>query len=345
MGQAAWRYWAGAIGGLVVARAGLRRLFAYDLKNKVVLITGGSRGLGLALAREFGACGAKVAICARSEEELSRAQANLERQGYPALTLRCDVSDREQVKRLVADVTEQLGPVDVLVNNAGVIQMGPFEEMTFDDFHEAMGVHFWAPLYATWAVLPSMRERRTGRIVNISSIGGKVSVPHLSPYCVSKFALTGLSEGLRAELAREGIRVTTVCPGLMRTGSPPNAFFKGQHRSEYAWFILAASLPTFSLSVRRAARQIVQACRLGKAEVVLSTQAKVMTRLYGLFAGPMTDLFGLVNQLLPAPGGVGTQRVPGRESEGRLTRSWLTGLTRRAAREYNELPAVPAPAT
>src|SRR5204863_2590958 len=128
-------------------------------------------------------------------------------------------------------------------------------------------------VHTTLDVMPDMRARREGRIVNISSIGGKVSVPHLLPYSASKFALVGLSEGLRAELAKDGIVVTTVCPGLMRTGSPRNAQFKGQHRAEYAWFTLSDSMPFFSQSAERAARQILSACRHGEAEVVLSLPA------------------------------------------------------------------------
>src|SRR5918912_3423887 len=129
--------------------------------------------------------------------------------------------------------------------------------MTLEDFEQAMAVHFWGPLYATLAVLPQMRARRDGRIVNISSIGGKVSVPHLVPYSASKFALAGLSDGLRAELSKENVIVTTVCPGLMRTGSPRNATFKGKHRDEYAWFSISDALPLTSMSAERAARQII----------------------------------------------------------------------------------------
>src|SRR5205085_11782954 len=135
---------------------------------------------------------------------------------------------------------------------------------------EVMKVHFWAPLHTTLAALPEMRQRRDGRIVNISSIGGKVSVPHLLPYSASKFALTGWSEGLRSELLKDGIYVTTVCPGLMRTGSPRNALFKGKNEAEYAWFSISDALPIVSMSAKRAAQQIVDAAARGAAEVVLS---------------------------------------------------------------------------
>src|SRR6185437_14182851 len=177
-------------------------------------------------------------------------------------------------------VHSRFGAVDVLVNNAGVIQVGPIEVMTHEDFELAMQAHFWGPLNTIMAALPGMRQRRSGRIVNISSIGGKVSVPHLVPYSASKFALVGLSEGLQAELAKDGIKVTTVCPGLMRTGSPRNADFKGKHRAEYAWFSISDALPGASMSAERAARQIIAACRRGDAEIILSLPANVAAKVH-----------------------------------------------------------------
>src|SRR5450759_4776995 len=114
-------------------------------------------------------------------------------------------------------------------------------------FELAMDVMYWGVLYPTLAVLPQMREHKRGRIVNITSIGGKVSIPHLLPYNSAKFAAVGLSEGLRAELAMDGVTVTTIVPGLMRTGSHINAYFKGKQEREYTWFALGASLPVISM--------------------------------------------------------------------------------------------------
>ena len=206
------------IAAAVLAGAGylaltrLRRRTPIDLRRKVVLITGGSRGLGLETAREFGSHGAIVAICARDESELNRAQADLQARGVEAQSFVCDIADREQVSAMANRVAERLGPIDILVNNAGIIKAGPFLEMNMEDFEQAMGVMFWGPLHATTAVLPAMRERRQGSIVNITSVGGKVSIPHLLPYCCAKFAATALSEGLRAELEPEGIRVQQLYP-------------------------------------------------------------------------------------------------------------------------------------
>ncbi|HVG32989.1 MAG TPA: SDR family NAD(P)-dependent oxidoreductase [Pyrinomonadaceae bacterium] len=324
-------------GAALAARAAVRRLREYDLRGKVVIITGGSRGLGLVLAREFASEGARIAICARNVEELGRARVDLTESGARVLAVQCDVRERSQVKEMVDVVRDHYGRVDVLVNNAGVIQVGPIEVMTVEDYEEAMNTHFWGPLYATLAVLPEMRKRRDGRIVNITSIGGKISVPHLVPYSASKFALVGLSEGLRAELQKDGISVTTVCPGLMRTGSPRNAYFKGQHRAEYAWFSISDALPVTAMQAERAARDIISACKRGDAEITLSVQAQLAVRFHGLFPGLTADLLGLVNRLLPAPGGIGRLRAKGKDSQSAISPSWLTALNEAAAERNNEM--------
>lgn len=324
------------IGALLATRAVARRWREYDLRDKTVLITGGSRGLGLVMAREFAREGARVAVCARDVADLARARADLRARGARALTIPCDVTDREQVNEMVRNVRQRFGPIDVLVNNAGVIEVGPMEEMTLEDYEEAMKTHFWAPLYTTLAVLPAMRQRRDGRIVNIASIGGKVGVPHLLPYTASKFALVGLSEGLRAELAKDGIAVITVSPGLMRTGSQHNATFKGQHRAEYAWFSIGGALPGISMGAERAARQIIAACKRGEAEVMLSLPAQITDTFRALFPELTVDLLGMINHLLPAPGGIGSARAKGKESYSTLSPSGLTTLSDQAAHKDNE---------
>jgi len=251
----------------------------------------------------------------------------------------CDVRNQSEVNLMVEAVRNHYGQIDVLVNNAGVIQVGPVEVMTLKDYEEAMKIHFWGPLYTTLAVLPLMRrKRRGGRIVNISSVGGKFGVPHLVPYSASKFALVGLSEGLRAELQKDGIVVTSVCPGLMRTGSPRNATFKGQHRAEYAWFSISDSLPVSTMRAERAARQIIAATKRGDAEVILSMQAVAAVKFHQLLPELSADLLALVNRLLPAAGGgIGKRRAKGKDSESKLSPSWLTGLSDEAARRNNEM--------
>src|SRR5213593_430317 len=193
------------------------RTACYPLRDKVVVITGGSRGLGLVLARYVCARGGNVALIARDPEELARAKADLAPHGTVVLTIECDLLDAEQIRSAVRRIIDRFGKIDILINNAGIIEIGPLEHLRPEDFDRAMRLHFWAPLELISQVVPEMRTWGCGRIVNISSIGGKVAVPHMASYSASKFALTGLSDALRAELARDNIYVTTVAPGLMRT--------------------------------------------------------------------------------------------------------------------------------
>ena len=327
----------GGAAALLTARSVLRKLNEVDLKGKSVLITGGSRGLGLELAREFAYQGARVAICARDAEELKSASDSLLQEGHLVLALPCDVSDQRQVETLIGEVNQHFGHIDVLVNNAGIMTVGPVEEMTIADFEKAMQTNYFASLYTILAVLPEMKARHAGHIVNIASIGGKISVPHLVPYSASKFALTGLSKDLHAELKKDGISVTTVFPGLMRTGSPRNATFKGQHRAEYSWFSISDSLPGTSMNAERAARQIVSACKNRTGEIVLSLPAKIADQVQANFPALTSDLLSLVNRLLPSPGGIGKAAATGEESQSALSPSWLTQLNEEAALRNNQI--------
>jgi len=292
--------------------------------------------LGLALARGFAGKGAYLALCARSSEELESAKRDLEPLAERITTYVCDVSDRKQVEQLVKSVLQEYDRIDVLVNNAGMIQVGPIDTMTIEDFENAMGVMFWGAVYTTLAVLPHMRGLAHGRIVNITSVGGKVSVPHLVPYSCAKFAAAAFSEGMRAELQGTGVKVVTIAPGLMRTGSYLNAVFNGAEQGEAAWFSLGASLPGLSMSADRAAKQIIAATAEGRAERILSTPANLLARFHGLFPGTTADLLGLINRGLPE-GRVRTER--GAESP-ILKRPWmqvLTTLGRRAAERFLQL--------
>ncbi len=337
---------AGAVAGAAIA-GGLvvRRLMMADLTDQVVLITGGSRGLGFLLAGEFARQGCRVVICARDESELERARLDLEGQGADVLAVQCDVTDPSEVERMVRRAGKRFGRVDILVNNAGTIQVGPVESMTAQDFEESMRLMFWGVLYPTLTVLPDMLERKGGRIVNITSIGGKVSMPHLLPYNCAKFAAVGLSEGLRAELKRDGIRVTTIVPGLMRTGSFLNAFFKGRQEKEFRWFSLGAALPLISMDARRAARQIVHATRRGQAERVLSVPATALAEFHGRFPGLTADLLGLANRLmLPVAEGGRPELARGMEIRARARSSVLGAFTRMGLKAAERLNQYPGPA-
>lgn len=315
----------------------VRHRWRYSFRNRVVVITGGSRGLGLELARRWGAEGARLFLCARHRDELEAALRELEVKGYSATGAVCDVRSQDQVCQFVAHVINKAGRIDVLVNNAGIIQAGPQANMTNADYRDAMDTHFWGPLHFIEAVLPSMRSDGEGRIVNIASIGGEVSVPHLLPYCASKFALVGLSQGMATELAADGIRVTTICPGLMRTGSPRNALFKGQHRKEYAWFSIGASLPGITIGSQRAARQIVEACRIGRPYLAISLPTKVAIKLQALAPTLTAHVMRAVNGFLPAATSSGFRSRRGKDSFSEWFPSVITQLTEHAARRNNEL--------
>lgn len=328
------------IGGVTAALgyALVRSSRKIDFDGKTVVISGASRGLGLELARAFAAVGADLVLLARNEVELARAAKDLRRYNTRVTPLACDVTEPTQVRNAVAKTIAASGRIDVLVNNAGTIQVGPIENMEVEDYRNAMAVHFWGPFHLIEEVLPHMKARRRGRIVNIASIGGKVAVPHLLPYAASKFALVGLSEGLRAELLKDGIYVTTVCPGLMRTGSHLNAYFKGQHRKEFALFAITNASPLFSTTSAAAAQKIIEACRYGKAEIVITPQARLLRLAQSLFPGLVAESFGLVNRLLPkADPGEGDRLQSGAESRSVFAPSWLTRPADRAANRNNEV--------
>ncbi len=329
---------AATVGAALLAR-GLRSAGSLDLNGRSALVTGGSRGLGLLVARELGRGGARVTIAARDRAELARARDALAADGIDAATAVCDVRNRADAERLVGQTVDRTGRIDVLVNNAGVIRVGPLDHMQPGDFEEAMAVHFWGPLHTMLAAVPAMRRQGCGRIVNISSIGGRVGIPHLVPYCASKFALTGLSDAIRAELARDGIAVTTVVPGLMRTGSPFNAWFKGRHHDEFTWFAIADSLPVLSIDAERAAAQIVNACRRGDAELVVTWPARVALAAAALAPEVLASLMKMANRLLPgATDESGSQSHSGWQSHSRWAPSRLTRASEQAAARNNELP-------
>jgi len=309
----------------------LKRQRPIDLRGKVVLITGGSHGLGVAMARQFADEGARLALCARDLAELRTAQRDLESRGAEVFVMACDVADRARVEALIEAVVEHYGHLDILVNNAGVIQVGPVDTMRIEDFEFAMDVMFWGMVYATFAALPHLRRAAGARIVNITSVGGKVSVPHLLPYSCAKFAAVAFSEGLTSELRRDGVRVVTIVPNLMRTGSYANAHFQGDSESEAAWFAASSSLPGIAISAEKAASEIVCATKKGTAEKFLGAPAGLLSRFHGLFPGATGEILSLVNRILPNA----AERHPRRGSQIPMLRTpllrALTALGRKAA--------------
>jgi short-subunit dehydrogenase len=327
--------------GLGLLALGLRFLPTqkYSFENKVVVITGGSRGLGLALAENLIGRNSQVALLARDEEELQRAQNQLNYvPDAQVMTVVCDVTNRNHLRSAFSQIRTRFGRIDVLINNAGAVTAGPFESMSQSDFESQMNVHFYAILKAVQLLLPTFKAQGEGRIVNISSIGGKIAVPHMSPYCASKFALAGFSQAISEELRKDNITVTTVYPGLMRTGSPIQGVFKGDHEKEFAWFAVSDSTPGLSMPARRAAQRILDSVSRNQTDVVISLPAQLATFVHGNFPELFNGLMALVNQLLPQ--GQSNERRTGAASRSWLDRqSWsqpFLAILLRAQRRYNE---------
>ena len=313
------------------------RTASYRLRDKVVVITGGSRGLGLVLARYVCARGGNVALIARDPEELARAKTDLAPRGGKVLTIQCDLLDTGQIQSAVRQIIDRFSKIDILINNAGIIEVGPLEHLRPEDFDRAMRLHFWAPLELISQIVPEMRIWGGGRIVNISSIGGKIAVPHMASYSASKFALTGLSDAVRAELARDNIHVTTVAPGMMRTGSHVNAKFKGKHDKEFAWFAASAGAPLLSMNANRAARKILAACRRGQPSLTLTFAARAAILGNAFFPDLTGYAMKFVNRLLPGAGGEEGNKSRAGSQLRRLTPERPTKLADRATEENNDV--------
>ena len=314
-----------------------------DLHGEVAVVTGASRGLGLLLARELAGRGCPLVICARDAAELERAAGELRAAGAEVTTVACDVTDEATPQLLIDTAVQRYGRLDILVSNAGVIQVGPVHAAQAGQYETAVNTMALAPARLALSALPVMRRQGHGRIVTIGSIGGKISVPHLLPYSTAKFAAVGFSEGLRAELGRGPVTVTTVVPGLMRTGSHLQARFTGQASKEFTWFSLGASLPLVSMDAERAARQIIAAVRQRRAEVILTPAGQLVSRVAGIVPGLTSEVLHLVQRLaLPDPAGEPgavageTQGHELRPAMGKKAFDRLTALGQAAASRFNE---------
>jgi NAD(P)-dependent dehydrogenase (short-subunit alcohol dehydrogenase family) len=237
-----------------------------------------------------------------------------------------------------------VGPIDLLLCVAGVIQVGPLTALDRQDFVEAIDVMLWGPINTALAVLPAMRRRGRGQIGIITSVGGLISAPHLLPYSTAKHGAVGFARGLRSELSGTGISVTTVAPGLMRTGSHLRATFGGDVRREYAWFATAATLPVLSMDAGRAARRIVTGVLRGRPVVILTPLAQLAPRVDAMSPRLGAAVLSLTARVLPTWPAEGRRpaRIEGRQVEELMAarpRRWfrrVTVLGRRAAARNNE---------
>ena len=322
-----------------------RRASGYDSimsTRPVALVAGGSRGLGLLIARELGRRGFQPVLWARDAAELDRAVRALKDDDIDAAAMVCDVSDHVLVEQQVGRIEDELGPIEVVVHVAGVIQVGPLSSLTREHFEQAIDIMQWGPINLALAVVPRMRARGRGRFGTIASIGGLVSVPHLLPYSTAKFGAVGFTNGLRAELAGTGVTATTVAPGLMRTGSHLRAEFTGDAAAEYAWFAPGASMPLVSMDAERAAGKIVSGILRGRSIVILTPLAKVGARIQGVAPATTAAVMGLAARLLPSGPGEPTATIEGHDARGRLNSRLVERLTtwgNRAAARNNESAA------
>jgi NAD(P)-dependent dehydrogenase (short-subunit alcohol dehydrogenase family) len=306
-----------AILGLCIAVT--RALSATHLPTgAVVLVTGSSRGLGLAIASRFAGSrwakhSVRLVLVSRKLEELQQAQNTLlERHKHlraeDILIIPADLSIPADCARLISETLAHFGRIDVLVNNAGIIEVGPAEIQPTEAFDRAMQINFFGAFYTAWAALPHMQKQqpltgsRRAAIVNIASIGGKMAVPHMLPYTAAKFALVGFSEGLHAEMRSHDILVTTVCPGLMRTGGENHAQFIGNVEAEKRWFMFAAKTPGIATTAEHAANEIFRAVEANRAEITITPQAWLAARTAGLFPETLQFANALINRfVLPKP--------------------------------------------
>lgn len=314
--------------------------------DSVAIVSGGSRGLGLLLARGLAARGARLVLVARDTRELAAAKRQLEAEGAFVETVAADLTHPDTPEQVVRAARAAFGRIDVLVNDAGIITVGPEETMSLEDYRRAMEANFWSAVRLTRAALPHLRASERAAILNITSIGGAVPVPHLAPYVASKFAFVGWSSGLAAEVAEHGIRVTTVLPWLMRTGSFLHAELKGRRPAEAANFALSSSLPFLTLSADRAAARMLRAVDRGERFVSVGALAKAARVGFSLMPGFAIAVLSVVNRLLPpAEGGAGVRQPaePLWKHRRGIARSVLTRLGDLAARRNNELTKIRGP--
>jgi NAD(P)-dependent dehydrogenase (short-subunit alcohol dehydrogenase family) len=194
-----------------------------SLAGQIALVTGGSRGIGLAVARRLGSMGAKVAVCARDRSCLDASAAALRAEGIEVLAVPADVSKSDDVARLVDQIERSVGPLDIVVNNAGIGIFGPGQNATEEDWDRMLGVNLKGVFLVCRAVAGGMIRRRTGHIINISSLAGKNAFANGAVYCASKWGLQGFSYCLAEDLRTHGIRVSVVCPGSVLTDFGPHS--------------------------------------------------------------------------------------------------------------------------
>ncbi len=251
------------------------------MKDKVVVITGGSSGIGKALAEEFGKHGSKILITGRNRQDLDGAVTELQQKGVAVSGLQADVSVEEDNQRMVEEILRLYGKIDVLINNAGISMRALFEEVDLRVVKKVMDINFFGALYATRYCLPEILKTK-GTIIGISSIAGYRGLPGRTGYSASKFALNGFLEVLRTEMLKKGVHVLTVCPGFTSSNIRKKSLIKdGSSQGE------SPRDEAAMMSALECARRIYQATVKRKKIIILTTQGKLTVFLNKWFPGWM----------------------------------------------------------
>jgi NADP-dependent 3-hydroxy acid dehydrogenase YdfG len=258
-----------------------------------VLITGASQGIGKATTLLFARNGYNVVLAARQADRLEAVADEVRSLGQEALAVPTDVTDPEQVNALVHKAVDRFDSIDVLINNAGIYFLGPVEDCSLSDWHQIIDINLWGYVNTIYALLPHFLEQGSGTIVNVSSIGGKVPIPYQVPYTASKYAVTGLTESLHAELSPKGIQVCGVHPNFIKTSLMERAIFRGkdeqdaQERRDLVEKALKSSL----LETPEKVAQAIWNAVIHKRSDVMVGSANVSNAAYKLFPGPMQSVF------------------------------------------------------
>lgn len=229
-----------------------------DFKNKIVVITGASSGIGRETAKQFAKNGANVVLVARRQKNLENLEIELKKFNIQTLVCPCDVSVKDQVKKMAKSVFEKFQRIDVLVNNAGFAILGPVNDLSIEEIESQMSTNYFGMVYCIKEFLPKMIEQKSGHVVNVASVAGSMGLPGIAPYCASKSAMLGFSEGLKHELSGTGIGVTVVSPIMVRTDFFAHPSF--EKMPKYS--------PT-SLNAKTVAKTILKAANSPRLEIIV----------------------------------------------------------------------------
>ena len=237
-----------------------------DFKNKVVLITGASSGIGKQTAIEFAKLGSSIILVARRKNKLEQVENELKQFNVNTLVCACDVSKKDQVEELSRIVLQKFDSIDILVNNAGFAIYGSVSDLSIDEIESQMETNYFGMIYCVKNFLPLMLKKKSGHIVNVASVGASFSVPGVSSYCATKFAMLGFSEGLKHELYGTGVGLTVVSPIMVRT-----PLFEHPSFTNFSKFSTGVSL-----SSETVAKTIIKASNSSRLEIVVPSVARAV---------------------------------------------------------------------